>query len=101
MAFKIFWSSEALGDLLALSSYIAQDNPDAAERVGLAILHKVNLLEQHPFIGRKVPETNDQKIRELVERPFRMVYRVRCRWSVDEDLGVCCGNAVGNLMYKP
>ena len=48
MAFKIFWSPEALGDLLALTSYIARDNPDAAERVGLAILHKVNWLEQHP-----------------------------------------------------
>jgi len=48
MAFKIFWSPEALGDLHALTSYIAQDNPDAAEQVGLAILHKVNLLEQHP-----------------------------------------------------
>ncbi len=77
MAFKIFSSSEALGDLLALTSYIAQDNPDAAEPVGSAILHKVSSLEQHPFIGRKVPETNDPKLRELIERPFRIIYRVR------------------------
>ncbi|PYJ86046.1 MAG: type II toxin-antitoxin system RelE/ParE family toxin [Verrucomicrobia bacterium] len=91
MAFKIFWSPEALGDLLALTSYIAQDNPDAAERVGLAILHKVSLLEQHPFIGRKVPETNDPKIRELIERPFRIIYRVRRRERAAEVLRVWHG----------
>jgi len=91
MAFKIFWSPEALGDLLALTSYIAQDNPDAAERIGLAIVHKVHLLEQYPIIGRKVPETNDPKIRELIERPFRIVYRIRQRERIAEVLRVWHG----------
>jgi len=91
MAYKILWSPEALGDLPALTAFIAQDNPDAAERMGLAILGRVRQLEQHPLIGRKVPETNDPRVRETIESPYRIVYRLNQRERVAEVLRVWHG----------
>ena len=99
MAFKILWSPEALGDLHALTAYIAQNNPDAAERMGLAILHKVRLLEQYPFIGRKVVERDNPNIRELVEPPFRIVYQIKRQKRVAEILRVWHG-ARGSPVIK-
>ena len=47
MAFKIIWSPEAIGDLHSLSGFIAQENPDAAERIGSEIILKSRHLEKH------------------------------------------------------
>ena len=73
------WSPEAIADLKALRSYIEQDDPAAAQRVALHIIHNVEtLLPRHPAMGRpgRVPGT-----RELVipKTPFIVPYRVRGR----------------------
>jgi toxin ParE1/3/4 len=70
------WSPEAIADLAALRAYIAQDDPAAAQRIALHILHNVEaLLPNHPGMGRpgRVPGT-----RELVipKTPFIVPYRV-------------------------
>ena len=36
---KIAWSPEAIEDLVSLRAYIADDNPAAARRTGLAARH--------------------------------------------------------------
>ena len=71
------WSPEAVEDLLALRAYIEQDNPAAARRVALHILHNVDtLLPGSPEMGRpgRVPGT-----RELVipRTPFIVPYRLQ------------------------
>jgi toxin ParE1/3/4 len=70
------WSPEAIADLVALRAYIAQDDPKAAQRVALHIIHSVEtLLPNNPEMGRpgRVPGT-----RELVipGTPFIVPYRV-------------------------
>jgi toxin ParE1/3/4 len=70
------WSPEAIADLAALRAYIAQDDPAAARRIALHILHNVEaLLPNHPGMGRpgRVPGT-----RELVipKTPFIVPYRL-------------------------
>lgn len=74
---NILWSPEAVQDLTALRSHIAEDNPAAAQPVALRIVEAV---EQHlpanPHMGRpgRVPGT-----RELVipRTPYIVPYRVR------------------------
>jgi toxin ParE1/3/4 len=71
------WSPEAIDDLVSLRAYIAEDDPAAARRVALRILHAVEtLLPRNPRMGRpgRVPGT-----RELVipGAPFIVPYRVR------------------------
>jgi toxin ParE1/3/4 len=70
------WSPEAIDDLIALRSYIEQDDPAAAQRVALHIIKNVEtLLASSPEMGRpgRVPGT-----RELVipRTPFIVPYRV-------------------------
>ena len=71
------WSPEALDDLAALRAYIEKDNPSAAQRIALHIIHNVEiLLPASPEMGRpgRVPGT-----RELVipRTPFIVPYRLQ------------------------
>jgi toxin ParE1/3/4 len=71
------WSPEAIDDLAALRAYIERDNPAAARRVALHIIHNVEvLLPANPMMGRpgRVPGT-----RELVipRTPFIVPYRLQ------------------------
>jgi toxin ParE1/3/4 len=70
------WSPEAIADLESLRAYIEQDDPAAARRVALHIIHNVEtLLPDHPDMGRpgRVSGT-----RELVipKTPFIVPYRL-------------------------
>ncbi len=72
----LIWSPEAIADLVALRAYIEQDDPVAAQRVSLHIIHNVEtLLPNSPEMGRpgRVPGT-----RELVipRTPFVVPYRL-------------------------
>ena len=51
MDFKIIWSDAAIEDLQEIWSFIARDNPEAAQRIGRGILSRVGILAQFPFIG--------------------------------------------------
>jgi plasmid stabilization system protein ParE len=86
MAFKIFVTELANEDLAALVRFIARDNPQAAECFGLALLDKLKVLQDHPHLGRIVPERADPNLREIVHQPYRIVYRVREHEQVVEVL---------------
>ncbi len=76
MAFKIIWSTQAREDLRDIVTFIAQDNPQTAESFGYLLMSKVDLLAQFPQLGRVVPEEQDENIRELIFRSYRIVYQV-------------------------
>lgn len=76
MAFQIIWSAQARDDLQSIVLFIAQDNPPVAESFGYQLMSKVDVLAQFPQLGRMVPEENDETIREIVFRPYRIIYKV-------------------------
>ena len=39
-------------------------------------MSKVDVLAQFPQLGRVVPEENDETIREIILRPYRIIYKV-------------------------
>ena len=74
---NITWSPEAIEDLASLRTYIAEDDPAAAQRGVLHIIQSIEqLLPDNPQIGRagRVPGT-----RELViaRTPYIDPYRVQ------------------------
>ena len=73
----IIWSPQSLQDLEAIRGYIAQDSPRYAALVVQRIVAAVERLEAFPESGRVVPELNNPEIREVVVRPYRLVYRCR------------------------
>ena len=76
MAFQIIWSEQARDDLQSIVLFIAQDNPIVAESFGYRLMSKVDVLAEFPRIGRVVPEENDETIREIILRPYRIIYKI-------------------------
>ena len=73
---RVKWTNVALNDLRAIYDYVAQDSPKYADRLMDKIVERVDVLKQHPKIGRKVPEFDNDSIRELIEGSYRIIYRV-------------------------
>ena len=73
----IIWSPQALEDLESIREYIAQDSARYAELVVARIVSSVERLRSFPESGRVVPELNRPDIREVIVRPYRVVYRIR------------------------
>jgi plasmid stabilization system protein ParE len=76
MDYQVILSPRAIQDLQEIVRYISFDNPTAAERLGLQLIEKTRVLGQFPELGRIVPEFGDPLIRELIFKPYRIVYRV-------------------------
>lgn len=76
MDYTVILSPRAVGDLEAIIRYIALDNPRAARKVGQNLLNKTKELSQFPFKGQKVPEFDSSDIRQVILKPYRIVYRV-------------------------
>ena len=76
MAFRVVWSKTALADLHDLVRYIARDDRQVAKRFGDLIVTKVQSLQTFPRIGRIVPEYREDRLRELIMAPYRIVYEI-------------------------
>lgn len=74
---QIIWSPQAQRDIASIRAYISENSVRIAELVVGRIVKAVERLKGFPESGRKVPERNDPAIREVIESPYRIVYRVR------------------------
>jgi len=73
---KVYWSDEATRRLRELAAYIAKDSPQAAKQVAATLLKRSRELAEPPLLGRRVPEYPDSALREVLERPYRLIYQV-------------------------
>jgi toxin ParE1/3/4 len=76
MAYKLIWSPAARDDLHDIVVFIARDNPNRAMSFGYELISETNRLQEFPEFGRSVPEYRDDNIREIIFRPYRIVYRI-------------------------
>ncbi len=74
---KLRWTTQAVEDLEAIRNFIANDSVAYADLVIARLLEAVERLEHFPRSGRVVPELSDPQLREIIESPYRIVYRVR------------------------
>jgi len=72
----LHWTDRAQADLAAAQAFIGGDSPAYASVVVRRLISAVDLLRDFPLIGRMVEEFPDPAIREIVRRPYRIVYRV-------------------------
>ena len=73
---KVYWSDTALKHLVAIFDYISRDSNLYAERVIDRLTRRSEQIAQFPRSGREVPEFDDDRVREVVEPPYRIVYRL-------------------------
>ena len=77
MVSKIIWSPEARADLGNIAREIAQDRPGFAVEYCLALMAKVETIAPFPFQGRKFPGQSSSNLREIIVRPYRIIYELR------------------------
>lgn len=77
MAHRVDWSRRALQDLESIAEYIAADSPTYAGIVVKKVINQVKALATFPRAGRKVPEFDDENIRELLVYSYRIIYRLQ------------------------
>ena len=76
MAFKLEWSEEALEDIESIATYIEKDSPTYAKSVVSKFFEKAGLLQDFSELGRRVPELNDEAIREIFIYSYRLIYKI-------------------------
>ncbi len=74
---RVVWTEEALRDLDAGISYIAEDSPQSAARILERVLEAADSLGELSERGRSAPEYSASETRELLPHPFRLLYQVR------------------------
>lgn len=73
---RIRWTDQAIADLAAIRVFIAQDSPHYSSVVIHRLIRAVDRLNNFPKSGRAVPEFEHQAVREIIERPYRIIYRL-------------------------
>lgn len=79
---RIVWTNRARTDQVEIYETIAEDNPDAAERVYIQIEERVALLADNPRLGVRRPDVG-RSVRMLV----RGVYLIFYETVPDDDEG--------------
>ena len=73
---RVVWSRRAIGNLLALRDYIAEDNPRSAAGIAQRILDTTQLLTTQSHIGRAGRITGTREL-VIAGTPYVIPYRVR------------------------
>ena len=73
---KIEWSKIANDNLLQIYNYIYQDSIYYAAKTINKIIQITDNLEFSSYMGRKVLEYNDDKVRELIYKSYRIIYEI-------------------------
>lgn len=73
----VHWTNTAVEHLLAIHEFIARDSPTYARRMVDRLTERSRQLATFPLSGAVVPEYESPDVREILERPYRIIYRVR------------------------
>jgi len=73
---KIVLSNEAIDDTNSIYKYISRDSIKYARKTIEDIRIKIRILKEQPYIGRKVPEFDDEYLRELLYKSYRIIYEI-------------------------
>lgn len=74
---KVVWTDTAKQNLRTIHKYIAQGSPAYAKRMVDRLTSRSKQIGTFPLSGRVVPEFSVGQIREVFERPYRLLYHIR------------------------
>ncbi len=70
------WTDFAKARLHKIHAVIAKDSAMVADKTIQRIVKRSKQIAELPKSGRKVPEYCEPDIREILERPYRIIYRI-------------------------
>ncbi|MCG8448297.1 MAG: type II toxin-antitoxin system RelE/ParE family toxin [Pirellulales bacterium] len=73
---KVVWSENAIAHLTDIFEYIARDSERYASRMVDRITSRSKQIGFAPESGQVVQEFEHPQVREVIEGPYRVIYRV-------------------------
>lgn len=73
---KVKWTEKSSSNLQAIFDYIAKDSKIFATRFVKSLIASTKKLETMPGCGRTIPELEEQGLREIIFRNYRIPYRI-------------------------
>lgn len=74
---KVVWTDTAKRNLRTIQDYIAQNSPAYAKRMVDRLTSCSKRIGVFPLSGRVVPEFELGQVREVFQRPYRIIYYIR------------------------
>jgi addiction module RelE/StbE family toxin len=74
---RVHWTNRAKARLKLIYDYINAESPQAAIEVVDRITARSMQLNELPNSGRKVPEYQRNDVREVLEKPYRIIYKIK------------------------
>lgn len=76
MGFKVILTPQSQDDLREIVDFIARRNRERAKSFGNELIDRALTLGQLPERGRVVPEISEPSVREIIHRPYRIIYEI-------------------------
>ncbi|MCE7059630.1 type II toxin-antitoxin system RelE/ParE family toxin [Dyadobacter sp. CY343] len=73
----IIWSKEARQDLDNTFLWLEGESRSYSRKWINEVFHKIELLEKFPKMGRQIPETRIESIREIRVGKYRIIYNTK------------------------
>ncbi len=73
---RVRWTDNSLRHLLDIYEYISRNSPFYAQRMVDRLTKRSEQIANFPMSGRNVPEYSANDIREIIEKPYRIIYRI-------------------------
>ncbi|QJD68637.1 type II toxin-antitoxin system RelE/ParE family toxin [Xanthomonas campestris pv. badrii] len=73
---KVYWTPGAQARLLEIQAYLKGHAPLVARTVPIGLARRALELGHSPAMGRLLARYAPAEVRELLERPYRLIYRV-------------------------
>ena len=73
---RVHWTDRAKRRLTLIHDYIAKDAPLVAPHVIERLVRRSMHIGKVPYAGREVPEYQREDVREVLERPYRILYHI-------------------------
>jgi len=77
VSYQVVWSESALERITEFLDFIAEENPASARRVIQDLFARVQVLADHPRLGRLLSADVDADLRRLVVGDYIAVYRIQ------------------------
>lgn len=74
---RVIWTEPALIDVHEIVQFVAKDSPRYAQKLGNRIAEAPRGLASQPHSGGQVPEFDRHDIREILVKPYRIIYWIR------------------------
>ena len=74
---RVHWTNRARARLKLIYEYINEESPRSAIQMVDKITTRSLQLDSLPNLGRQVPEYRRSDIREVHERPYRIIYKIK------------------------